>query len=482
MTKYSLPPVINMSTLKPSTTKQEQTPRGPRREKKPPLTHFLCLPLVNTESLPQLEASLAAFAAAHCPPVAKTLADGQPGTQAQDDSICTIPQGAIRPVGTIHLTLGVMSLPTKERLNEAISFFNSLDLASLMREAARVSRESLEKRRAVKTIASAQGTNASMPGCLASSDTYPSDSEGIHGPIPSLSVSLESLHALPRAKAATVLHASPVDSTGRLYPFCVMLRDKFIEAGFILNEAKSETSMKTNDSKNTVGVENPPCKDLQGDQSVFRKEFLTSSAETEPTSSSTHWDPYAAALARKPKPRPLLLHATLINTIYVRGREKAKNGSHGRNGSSKRFEFDARSILNRYRNYYIDQTRSIPVGSRSSAEGDGNGDVDAGETCSSLASEEEKSQSNHKSEESCIPDTPPTRSKSQPLYPFVWARNVPIGSVCICEMGAKKLESGGAGEGGLNARLGEQYIVVAERRIDAAQPPVQSSSPCPIIV
>lgn len=35
-------------------------------------------------------------------------------------------------------------------------------------------------------------------------------------------------------------------------------------------------------------------------------------------------------------------------------------------------------------------------------------------------------------------------------------------SVCICEMGAKKLNPD---EGGLNARLGEEYKVVAERSL-----------------
>src|SRR5699024_5650336 len=47
-------------------------------------------------------------------------------------------------------------------------------------------------------------------------------------------------------------------------------------------------------------------------------------------------------------------------------------------------------------------------------------------------------------------------------YPFVWAKDFPLESVCICEMGAKKPNPD---EDGLNARLGEKYKVVAERSL-----------------
>jgi activating signal cointegrator complex subunit 1 len=52
--------------------------------------------------------------------------------------ISHIPNGALHPIGTLHLTLDVMSLPTKERLDEAVAFFQSLGLACLMREVERI--------------------------------------------------------------------------------------------------------------------------------------------------------------------------------------------------------------------------------------------------------------------------------------------------------------------------------------------------------
>ncbi|RAL03996.1 uncharacterized protein BO80DRAFT_348410 [Aspergillus ibericus CBS 121593] len=243
---------------------------APKKEKRPPLTHFLCLPLINTTSLPQLESSLAAFKASipslpppdpsHHHPL-KPLPPPQP----------LIPPSAHRPVGTLHLTLGVMSLPTPERLTEALDFLQTLDLISMLRD--------------------------SSPSTI--STTTPNETPD---PTPEpLLISLKSLHALPRGKAATVLHASPVDPTSRLYPFCVKLRDAFLEAGFLVPEAKK---------------------------------------------------------------RKLLLHATVVNTIYVKGRPgRGGGGGHGRGrggkvpaggGGGKRkeqYSFDARGLLAQYRGY-----------------------------------------------------------------------------------------------------------------------------------
>jgi hypothetical protein len=46
-------------------------------------------------------------------------------------------------------------------------------------------------------------------------------------------------------------------------------------------------------------------------------------------------------------------------------------------------------------------------------------------------------------------------------------------------MGAKKLEVGGPGDQGLNARLGEEYTVIAERSLDSRpRSPLPSSESC----
>lgn len=441
---------------KQNTQNHPQKPRNQRREKQPALTHFLCLPLVNTASLPQLEESIAAFTVAYPPVPVAELSNGQHQTSEQNASQAVIPQGAVRPVGTIHLTIGVMSLPTKERLDEALSFFQTLDLAGLLWEAERVARE-LRQKRVSKLASSASASKTA--DCVNHSSG--SSSDEAHTPQP-LSLSLESLHALPRAKAATVLHASPSDPTGRLYPFCVMLRDKFLEAGFMLNEAKNGLPTEKKDPKVVEEVQASQCKDLNTDDNPLLEEMTTLPAQVEVESVGVPkvkvLDPYTAALARKPKPRPLLLHATLVNTIYVRGRRKFENRGNGKNGrnGSKRLEFDARGLLARFRNYYVDETQSTPRVDTSTHS-------------------ESPTESSSPSEPG-VPEGDEAETKSNPgisfatsqsQYPFVWARNIPISTVTICEMGAKRLEIGGPGDQGLNARLGEEYTVIAERSFDS---------------
>lgn len=461
-----------MTEARPQGPKQ---PRNQRPEIRPPLTHFLCLPLVNSTSLPQLESSVTAFKTAHPPVPVAELPNGraQPAAHEQDASRPLIPEGAIRPLGTLHLTLGVMSLPTPERLDQALSFFHSLDLAALMREAERVAIQSRRRRNAQDPSAEI----ARNPG-----EKQP------------LSISLESLHALPRAKAATVLHASPVDSTGRLYPFCVMLRDKFLEAGFLQGEFKGKNtddnnSAQAHEHSAPVSVaQNVPqsaqgtsgCNELKDDDKLLLDELPSAIAEESviqrerihdplsvPTSGPTKvLGPYEAALSRKPKPRPLLLHATLVNTIYVKGRPRSQpvGAANGRKGRSRpeRLEFDARGLMAQYRDYYSDETRTTPrarvastptpqsVEQKLSTGAAGEDSASSSSSSSSVA----EGEIGHKRKN--------PSAASQPRYPFVWAKEIPIDSVCICEMGAKKLEEN-AENPGWNARLGEKYTIVAQR-------------------
>ncbi|PWY87264.1 hypothetical protein BO94DRAFT_624438 [Aspergillus sclerotioniger CBS 115572] len=322
----------------------------PKKEKRPSLTHFLCLPLINTTSLPQLESSLATFKSSIPllpPPDTTTHHSLRPLPQPQP----LIPASAHRPVGTLHLTLGVMSLPTPDRLSQALDFLQSLDLVSMLRD---------------------------------STSTLASDKQE------PLIISLKSLHALPRPKAATVLHASPVDPTSRLYPFCVKLRDAFLDAGFLVPEARK---------------------------------------------------------------RKLLLHATVVNTIYAKGkgvsapRSRGKGFAGGGGGGGKRkeqYSFDARGLIAKYRG----QTLGVEgesgvgdiVGEGDGVSGSGSEDGEGSQVGGEGNGDEEKA--------------------------FVWARDFPIEAVAICEMGAKKLEPDlGGQDGGMNARLGEKYRVVGEKSL-----------------
>lgn len=400
---------------------QPRKPRPEKRQKRPQLTHFLCLPLVNTKSLPQLDSSLAAFKTAH-------LAEPGPASQSSNDQMDTsrlgLPSTAFRPLGTLHLTLGVMSLTNKERLDQALAFFQSLDLAELMNDAERVAAHSQPK----------SAPRQSSP----------------------LAVSLESLHALPQGRSATILHASPVDPTDRLLPFCVKLRDKFIETGFIQSEPDRRQGGRQKSSGRFV-QDFPQASESASSSVDVSLHPRGSQTPSEPSGASRNPDPSITIITREPKPqpRPLLLHATLVNTIYVRGRQVQNKNAKVRNQPA-RLTFDARNLISQYRNYYSDDNRTIPhpapTGSSEKTESHHR------RAKSSPIPNKDIISSNHESQ-SATP-LPPSRG-----YPFIWAKEIPLDTICICEMGARKLHPS-VNDHGLNERLGEKYTVVAERSLN----------------
>lgn len=199
----------------------------------PRLTHFLCIPLVTPASRPQLQASLQSFRN----DVAQATAQNPSG----------IPERAVRPAGTLHLTLGVMSLLTPARIEAALTLLRSLDLRGQM-----PSREG-----------QFSGTLSSRPAPL--------------------TVTLRGLNSMRDPATTSVLYAAPVDEDGSLYEFCIGLKRAFQEVDLVVPEA-----------------------------------------------------------------RPLLLHATVINTVYVQGRGTRSGQGKGR---ASRLTINATEMLHKYENF-----------------------------------------------------------------------------------------------------------------------------------
>lgn len=197
-------------------------------------THFVCIPLAS----PQLSRALAAFKA----DVTSPMSFG-------------VPPDAVRPPGTMHLTMGVMSLKD-DGIERATEVLNSLRLRDMLSNA----REAFLQSRAVQTgLASAEGSSSTEEGPL--------------------SITLQGLHAMQTPAKTSVLYAPPVDTDGILYRFCEQIKNTFQEAGLMAEEN-----------------------------------------------------------------RPLLLHATVINTIYV------KNNGRGQRRREK-LTIDARDMVSRYDDY-----------------------------------------------------------------------------------------------------------------------------------
>ncbi|KAI9155373.1 hypothetical protein HJFPF1_07955 [Paramyrothecium foliicola] len=210
--------------------------------KPPPPTHFLCIPLAGN----QLARSLAAFRA----DVTSSLSFG-------------VPAGAVRPLGTLHLTLGVMSL-RGDSVAQAVEVLRGLRLADALAAA---------RARPI--------TGSPNPGTSTGEASSGATGED------RLSISLRGLQPMHKESSTSVLYAPPSDPEGVLYQFCQNLRKPFVESGLMSDEG-----------------------------------------------------------------RPLLLHATVINTIYVRGGRGGGGGGGGGHGRRReRLTLDARDLLTRYGSY-----------------------------------------------------------------------------------------------------------------------------------
>ncbi|KXT06094.1 hypothetical protein AC578_1306 [Pseudocercospora eumusae] len=276
--------------------------------KKPPPTHFLCLPIITTESRAKLETSLNAFKEN-----VTAFSAGHPETSPADGAeevkiSASIHPKAIRPVGALHLTLGVMSLDDT-KLAAAVNFLKELDLESMLDGASPKSISGLQ----TETKASKE-------------DVVGESSSAAEVPRRPLALDLKGLESMHPPQKTSMLYAAPTDPTGRLYPFCLALQKAFNE-----------------------------------------KEFLVSDD------------------------RKLKLHATIVNTIYAKGRREP-----------------AKPQIN-------DQLSNIPTRTQDADAGHGHGP------------------------NANAPLKLDARSLIEKYVDYVWAENITLDRVAICEMGAKKI-------------------------------------------
>ncbi|KAI1117519.1 kinase A anchor protein [Nemania sp. NC0429] len=245
-----------------------------------PLTHFLCIPLITAVSRQQLSASVSSFRA-----------------DVTSPESFGVPDEAIRPVGTLHLTLGVMSFPGGEGLDKAVTLLKTIKPSQILASIA-------------TSASTRQGASAGEP---------------CSSPLPRrLSVTLKGLRTMQSAAKASVLYAPPLDADGVLTKFCEALRSAFQEAGLMVEDD-----------------------------------------------------------------RPLLLHATTLNTIYVKKNSTATQGGGGggggRRGRNKRdkLTIDARQILDRYGDYVwmedvpIEKIAICKMGAKKQEDGDEAYEVEA---------------------------------------------------------------------------------------------------------
>lgn len=191
-----------------------------------PPTHFLCIPLVTSASRASLQDSIRAFRN-------DILRNG-------------ISEAAVRPIGSVHLTIGVMCLPTEDSLQDACQLLEGLDISTLLNGtfeghvAINQSIGSAELSHA-EEIPTEETPLASLKASISPPDTGhqgPADHRVSETTKP-LEVSLRSLYSMRDPLNTSILYAHPEDASGRLLPFCEKLHDVFKNAGILRNENRA---------------------------------------------------------------------------------------------------------------------------------------------------------------------------------------------------------------------------------------------------
>lgn len=166
-------------------------------------THFLCIPLSST----QLRRSLASFAA-----------------DVTSIQSFALPPDAIRPAGTLHLTLGVMSLPRPDQVEQALTLLRQIQVKDIVSEAR------------------SSGTHAATHTTATNADAASAAGTG-SGPQPGsgkIIISIKGLHAMQTPSRTTVLYAPPVDSEGgMLYEVCKSIKRRFTDSGLMIDEGRA---------------------------------------------------------------------------------------------------------------------------------------------------------------------------------------------------------------------------------------------------
>lgn len=168
-------------------------PENSTQSARPPLTHFLCIPIVNGSSRAQLQVFLDELRSelpALCNVVAREPVRADPHVLAR----------AVRPIGTIHLTLGVMSLTTEQRVRETIEFLEKMNLDNIFDQ-------------------------------NEVSDARPTDTSGAR-----FTVSFNELDAMRSPTNTSVVYLKPAESCKEILAFCESVRQAFTDNGFILPE------------------------------------------------------------------------------------------------------------------------------------------------------------------------------------------------------------------------------------------------------
>lgn len=132
---------------------------------------------------------------------------------AGEVTIPSISPKAIRPVGSLHFTLGVMSLD-KDKLSDAVELLQGGEVRELITAMCVTSADSSTLQESKSPL---QDSNVIRP----------------------LAIRMKGLASMHSVRQTSILYIPPEDATERLYPLSVALQKLFKEKGFIIEDNRS---------------------------------------------------------------------------------------------------------------------------------------------------------------------------------------------------------------------------------------------------
>lgn len=199
---------ISPSAISKQQSQHRNNTNSKSNPKKPPLTHFLCLPLISDSNRSQISTALEQLrkdVEAHTP----------------------VPPKAVRPVGTLHLTLGVMSL-SPPQLARATQHLSDLNISQLLR--------GITTQKLAESAADTPTVSESL-GAVQNPPIHPPNPV-LAAPPHALPVQLAGLVPMQTPRRTSILYAEPRDASGRLVGFAESLRSSFEDEGLVVRDER----------------------------------------------------------------------------------------------------------------------------------------------------------------------------------------------------------------------------------------------------
>lgn len=412
---------------RPWTTK----PRSNNNNKRP--THFVCLPLATETSIPQLSESLAYFRSVTTTTTTTTTPtidgggarrkatttepESNSGTQSRaqqhgtdieteisgsgngrrDDTLRLIPPAAHRPPGTFHLTLGAMDLSNPKDLERALKLLEGIDYQALLAEAGKsVGGDN----RGVRTTTSPRSLNAE--GSAEHSPEPGTDDEGRND---DHHVDEERRDGGSPIKMTRTILVKPLESLSRAIsppPTSKKLDKDDIAAQTSSDPKATKSQQQPGPTTLTVTLHGLGTFPRASSSRVFFAHADEDTGRLLPFGDLVRRRFRDAGLVTET--RPLVLHATVANLIYVKATRSKGRGTGGGGGGGGGVTVDARDILR----YFND-----------------------GKAVEDRAAVRERN--------------PSASTITTPDSSYIWARDIVVDRIRICKMGAEKSELEGWG-------------------------------------